>query len=249
MAQNLQVAEVPARPTDAAPAEAAARAPQRGTDADPGPGTTPPWWRQAWVIPLAVVVFAFLMFVWPPYLGLDPKASLIPIRPDSPAHYPMLVAHIATGTIALLTVVLQLWPWVRRKHPRVHRWVGRTYVFAGVLPSAVLAFLITPLSAGPSVGTTLGGILWLVSTAMGTWRALQGNVRSHRQWMLYSFAFAINIVWGRVFVVLLLSLGVQDQALWGQITGTAPWLGWVINLFLVQWWLNRTASRPVSELI
>ncbi|MFD8645423.1 DUF2306 domain-containing protein [Streptomyces zaomyceticus] len=209
----------------------------------------PAWWRRPWVLPLGVVVFAFLSFVWPPYLGLDPKASLIPIRPGSPQHYPMLVAHIATGTIALVTVVLQLWPWLRRSHPAAHRLIGRAYVFAGVLPSALLAFFITPLSMGPSVGTTLGGVLWLFTTGMGFTRAVQGRILAHRMWMLYSFAFAINIVWGRVFVVLLMSLGVQNQAIWSQVAGTAPWLGWVINLFLVQWWLNRTADRPLKEVV
>lgn len=201
------------------------------------------------MLPLGVVVFAFLSMVWPPYLGLDPKASLIPIRPGAPQHYPMLVAHIATGTIALVTVVLQLWPWLRRRHPAAHRLIGRAYVFAGVLPSALLAFFITPLSMGPSVGTTLGGVLWLFTTGMGFTRAVQGRIEAHRMWMLYSFAFAINIVWGRVFVVLLMSLGVQNQEIWGQVAGTAPWLGWVINLFLVQWWLNRTADRPLKEIV
>ncbi|MFJ9810805.1 DUF2306 domain-containing protein [Streptomyces sp. NPDC101158] len=219
--------------------------PRTGTPSSKAPA----WWRRPWVIPLGVVVLAFLSFVWPPYLGLDPKTSLIPIRPEAPQHYPMLVAHIATGTIALVTVVLQLWPWLRRRHPAVHRWSGRVYVFAGVLPSAILAFLITPLSMGPSVGTTLGGVMWLFTTAMGFVRAVQHRFLSHRMWMLYSFAFAINIVWGRVFVVLLMSLGVQSQAIWGQVVGTAPWLGWVINLFLVQWWLNRTAGRPLKELV
>ncbi|MCY0942932.1 DUF2306 domain-containing protein [Streptomyces antarcticus] len=249
MAQNLQVAEARPRPVEDAPEHPDALPPQRVPDAAVSVTAARPWWRQAWVIPLAVVVFAFLMMVWPPYLGLDPKTSLIPIRTGSPAHYPMLVAHIATGTIALLTVILQLWPWIRRNRPELHRWAGRTYVYAGAVPSALLAFLITPLSMGPSVGTTLGGVLWLFTTGMGTWRAVQGNIRSHRQWMLYSFAFAINIVWGRVFVVLLMSFEVQNQAVWAQITGTAPWLGWVINLFLVQWWLNRTADRPVKDLI
>nr|WP_155074309.1 DUF2306 domain-containing protein [Streptomyces taklimakanensis] len=207
------------------------------------------WWRRPWVIPLAVVVLAFLVHVWPPYLGLDPEASLIPIRPDAAQHYPLLVAHIATGTIALLTVVPQLWPRLRRRHPAVHRWSGRLYVFAGALPSAILAFLITPLSMGPSVGTTLGGVLWLVTTVMGFVRAVQGRFVSHRMWMLYSFAFAINIVWGRVFVVVLETLHVQSQWVWAQVVGTAPWLGWVINLIAVQWWLNRTAGRPLKELV
>ncbi|WP_312866138.1 DUF2306 domain-containing protein [Streptomyces boluensis] len=242
MAQHLKVAEPETPPAAAGPPAPARAAASAGSPARA-------WWRRPWVVPLAVVVLGFLSYVLPPYLGLDPKASLIPIRADAPAHYPMLVAHIGTGSIALLTVCLQLWPWLRRQRPAVHRWSGRVYVFVGVLPSAVLSFLITPLSPAPSIGTTLGGILWVITTGMGFWRAVQGRYLAHRRWMLYSFAFAINIVWGRVFFYVLELLGVTNQTIISQVVGTAPWLGWVINLFLVQWWLNRTADRKLKDLV
>ena len=207
------------------------------------------WWERPWVIPLAVVVVAFLIYIWPPYLGLDKNKSLIPIRPDAPQHYPLLVLHITFGSIALLTVCLQLWPWLRRKYPAAHRWSGRTYVFAGAIPAGVTAMLITPLAQAATIGTTLGGVFWLITTSVGWVKARQRQYRAHRRWMLYSFAFAINIVWGRVFVYTFTHLGVSDPKVWEQLGLTAPWLGWVINLFLVQWWLNRTATRPIAQLV
>jgi hypothetical protein len=240
MTQNLERVAVPAG--DGEPD-------RRGTSVDKTKGKRARrWFERPWVIPLAVIVVAFLLYIWPPYFGLDPNQSLIPIRSDSPQHYPLLVLHIAFGSVALLTVCLQLWPWLRRHHPAVHRWSGRTYVFAGAIPAGLTAMLITPLSPAPTLGTTLGGVLWLITTTVGFVRARQRRYRAHRRWMLYSFAFAINIVWGRVFGVVFTELGVTDPALWAQIGLTAPWLGWVINLFLVQWWLNRTATRPVGQL-
>ncbi|ASO20920.1 hypothetical protein FHR81_001888 [Actinoalloteichus hoggarensis] len=211
-----------------------------------GTASRPRWWRRPWVVPLVVVVLAFLAIAWPPYLTLDPARSLIVIREDSAVHYPLLVSHIVFGTVALVTVCLQLWPALRRRRPAVHRWSGRLYVFAGALPSAVIAMVITPLSPAPSVGTTLGGVFWLVTTTMGFIRARQRRYRQHRRWMLFSFAFAINIVWGRVFMIVLTMFGIDDPAVFAQIGLTAPWLGWVINVFLVQWWLNRTERREAA---
>jgi len=31
------------------------------------------------------------------------------------------VAHILFGSVALVTACLQIWPWLRRTHPTVHR--------------------------------------------------------------------------------------------------------------------------------
>lgn len=204
------------------------------------------WWRRPWLLPLAVVIVWFLSYVWPPYLSLDPSTSLLPIRPDVGAHYPLLVAHIAFGTIAILTVALQVWPWLRKQHPAVHRWSGRVYVFGGAIPSVIIAFVITPLSAFPTIGTTLGGVFWLVSTVMGYVRARQRRWTEHRRWMLYSFAMTLNVVWGRVLMVVL-PLTPIDATVQGHAFEATPWVGWVINLVLVQWWLNRTSSKPVAQ--
>lgn len=206
------------------------------------------WWRRPWLLPLAVVIVWFLFYVWPPYLNLDPAKSLIPIRPESAVHFPMLVAHIAFGTIAMVTVFLQVWPWLRRRYPVVHRWVGRTYVFGGALPAVILAFLITPLSPFPTIGTTLGGVFWFVATVMGYVRGRQRRWVEHRRWMLYSFAMTLNVIWGRILMVVL-PLTPIDAEIQGHAFAATPWLGWVINLIAVQWWLNRTANKPVSQLV
>jgi hypothetical protein len=206
------------------------------------------WWRRPWLLPLAVVIVWFLTYVWPPYLGLDPSQSLIPIRPGSSVHYPFLVAHIVFGSIALTTLVLQVWPWLRRRYPVAHTWIGRVYVFGGALPSVILAFLITPLSPFPTIGTTLGGVFWFFTTIMGYVRGRQRRWIEHRRWMLYSFAMATNVIWGRIFMVLLPLTPIEAEVQ-GHVFEATPWIGWVINLVLVQLWLNRTAHKPVSELV
>jgi hypothetical protein len=41
----------------------------------------------------------------------------------------------------------------------------------------------------------------------------------------------------------------NNETVQGHLFGAAPWLGWVINLIAVQWWLHRTSNRPVAELV
>jgi hypothetical protein len=228
-----------------------AREAERDAPVPPPVPASPPrvgraWWRKPWVIPLAVLIVlvaAFLIDELPPYLGLDPAKARITLDEGFRLHYPLLVGHIACGTIALVTLCLQVWPWLRLKHPAVHRISGRLYVFAGVLPSAVMALVITPVAAGGYVGIVTHAVLWVSATLIGWRKMRQRRVIEHRRFMLYSFALTLGILWGRATVLLwpLLPEGTNISMLFEM----ARWFGWVVNLILVQWWLERTRRRPV----
>jgi hypothetical protein len=209
------------------------------------------WWQRPWVLPLALVVVAFLIYVWQPYVGLDIKKSRIPLNHSAPEeNYALLVSHIFFGTIALGTLCLQVWPWLRRHHPAVHRWSGRLYVFAGALPCALIVAALVPLAGTPlgAVGQAIAAVGWLVTTIMGYLRARQRRYGAHRRWMLYSFAFALNIVWGRVFVIVLGLFNITNAAVFLQGGEASTWLGWVINLWLVRVWLDRKISARRATL-
>lgn len=208
---------------------------------------TRPWWRRPWVVPLTVLVVGFLVYALPPYLTLDPAQSRSQLNAAFPPHYPMLELHIAFGTVAIVTVCLQLWPWLRQRHPAVHRTSGRLYVFAGMGPSAVLALAITPVTSLTLIGK-VGAVAWavlgLITTITGFLMARRRRFSDHRRWMLYSFAFAMTPITGRALfypVLLVPGLDFQDLVLIGQIG--AFWLGWIINVALVALWLRRTPRR------
>ncbi|MGH3787269.1 MAG: DUF2306 domain-containing protein, partial [Pseudonocardiaceae bacterium] len=161
-----------------------------------------------WIAPLAVLTVSFLAFSLPPYLSLDPSRSRLPVPPDYPWYYPMLVTHIFFGSVALLTACLQVWPWLRRQHPKVHRGSGRIYVFAGALPAGIVVLTITPFGVwGPNQQTanTMLGLLWLATTLAGYRAARQRRFADHREWMIRSFALAFSIVanrpWGIVCIL------------------------------------------------
>ena len=57
-----------------------------------------------WTIaPLLVVVIAFVAFSLLPYLTFDPARSRVPVGAAVRGYYPLLVAHVVFGSIALLT--------------------------------------------------------------------------------------------------------------------------------------------------
>ncbi|HEY0640189.1 MAG TPA: DUF2306 domain-containing protein [Pseudonocardiaceae bacterium] len=216
---------------------------QAPTGTGTGTGAAPAWWRRPWMIPLWLIAGAWLLYFVPRYLTFDPARSLVPPNPSYPLHYPLLVGHVIFGTVALVTACLQVWPWLRERHPAVHRWSGRLFVFAGVLPSGILAIAIVPVSfAAP--GNAANAILWFVTTFIGFRAIRRRDYAKHRRWMIYSFAVTMQIVWGRALFLAspLFPAHPHTQAL---VIETASWLGFVVNLLIAQWWIERTADRPL----
>jgi uncharacterized membrane protein YozB (DUF420 family) len=213
------------------------------------------WYRRPWVAPFAFVVVAFVAFSLPPYLTLDPALSRVPRPAEHAWHFPVLVAHVVFGSVAILTCVVQVWPWFRQRYPVAHRRIGRVYVLGGVLPAGVSAVAIGAVSPfGPlnQVGTVLMGLLWLAFTVAGFRMARQRRFVDHRRWMIRSFALTASIMSNRIWAVVAVvvyspqldtTFGGSEVALGQAVSGTAAWLGWVVPLLVAEWWLERGDAR------
>ncbi|WP_037078603.1 DUF2306 domain-containing protein [Pseudonocardia spinosispora] len=220
------------------------------------------WWRRPWIAPLLVLVVLFLVVSLPRYLTLDPAQSLVPPRPGYPPHYALLVGHIFFGSVALLTCCLQVWPWLRRHFPLLHRLAGRAYFFLGVFPAAVLVLGVAPVSSSgfvSSIGNTLLAVLWLYTSVRGYRTARRRRYAEHRRWMIRSFALTTSIVANRVWLFACLAVaetqldttyGGNETAMIQAAAGASVWLSWVVNILVAEWWLERTrvSARPAPEL-
>jgi hypothetical protein len=211
-------------------------------------------------LPLGLLTALFLVYALPPYLGLDPAKSRLPQPAGTPWFYPALVVHIGFGSIAMLTAVLQVWPWLRRKHPQVHRWSGRVYVFGAVLPATVAALGVAPFSssggASAHLANTLLALLWFGTTVAGYRAARARRYADHREWMVRSIVLAFSIIANRLWTVVCMLVfapsafgeGPVVLADLHQAVGAAAWLSWVLNLLLAELWLQRTRRRvPAAQ--
>jgi uncharacterized membrane protein len=205
-----------------------------------------PFWRRPWVLPLAAVVAFHLYMSINPFIGVPEAQAPIPPHDNFPAYYPVLIVHMVTGTIAMLTMVLQVWPRLREKFPKVHRVSGRVYVVSVVV--AALAGFVVIWFAVPwgKVGSLCMLIFWVWSTVAGYVAIRRGNHVTHRRYMLYSFAVSANNMWASITMLAIFELGLPfDLVWWGE---AARWIPWVGNLMLVQWWLYYTARKGRTPL-
>ncbi|MCG8921856.1 DUF2306 domain-containing protein [Lentzea sp. CC55] len=217
--------------------------------------TAPPrrktWWRRPWIAPLMMVVAAFLAFSVPPYLTFDPAHSRLEPPPGNDLYYPLLVAHVLCGTVAMATACFQVWPAFRARHRTGHRITGRVYVYAGALPAGVLGLYVGwHTTAGPSVlvANLVGSALWVVTTATGLWMARRRRYDEHRRWMSRSFALAMSIALSRVINVPAMivltpqvdtAFGGNEVLMRNTATSIGVWLSPLLLLLLTDWVLER----------
>lgn len=205
--------------------------------------------RHTWLVAMALAAVAMLAFSLPVYIPPEMSTSRIP--PENAFHYVMLVGHIFTGAVALLAGLAQLWPWLRRTHPVVHRWTGRAYFFLGVFPSigfAAVATYYAPFgfSNQAALGTLV--ILWTITGIAGYRAVRQRRYSDHRKWMLRNYAMTYaGAVTTRLFQpVAYAFIALQPGTYQGDETlithdlaGAGAWLGLIVNVIVVEWYVER----------
>jgi hypothetical protein len=187
--------------------------------------------------------FSFLVTVLSVGLALFSfrYVARVGLVPANVAHnkyfHPWLYIHALGAGTALLLGPFQLFDGIRGRWPQAHRWSGRVYVagcFVGAVTGVVLAAGTT---SGKIVGLgfATGGILWLHTTSQGWYEATQRHWDRHRAWMIRSFAFAFSAVPFRMFLVILIQLGMRQVS----AEEIASWLSWVLNALVAEIYLRR----------
>jgi uncharacterized membrane protein len=206
-----------------------------------------------WLLFVVAIIFALVLTY--PYLSLDIDNSRLAVR-DS-LQYSVLVVHIFTATVALVLGPLQFMPKVRA-HRRIHRTLGRVYLFAGVLPSAVATIPVAIWSGRPvtQIGLTTAAILWLITGALAYRAARRHDFIAHRAWMMRNYALTFLAVTSRILVPALLLVqlpfsGANAASIGQSATAMIPigqTLGWIINLIFVEILIRRSRTRTRSVL-
>ena len=209
---------------------------------------TPRKARKIWLMFIVATVFGTVLVS--PYLLLDMNDSRLDVNGE--AHYALLVAHIFTAVVALVLGPLQFIPAIRRRR-RIHRTIGRIYLLAGVLPSALTAVPVALLSGRliTQIGLSIPAVLWGITGTLAYRAARRHDYTAHQNWMMRNYALTFLAVTSRILVPLLLlaqvpftttSAGsIGDNAASMIPVGQA--LGWIVNLSAAEILIRRRRSR------
>jgi hypothetical protein len=160
---------------------------------------------------------------------------------SNPMAHPWLWIHAGLAATALLTGPWQFMPRVRARWPQVHRWLGRTYIFACLVGGFAGLLLASGSTAGPiaRAGFGLLAVIWIGVNAQGFRLAVTGRYAEHRQWMIRSFALTFAAVTLRIYLPLAQAAGVDFMVAYRAIS----WLSWVPNLILAELYVRGLPRR------
>lgn len=182
----------------------------------------------------AVLSVGIALYAWHYLL---PNAFAPPGIKENPMAYPWLFVHAGLAGIAMLLGPFQFLPRLRMKQPRLHRWIGRTYVFACLFGGSAGLALATGSTAGPIARMGFAGlaVCWLLTTGMAWRQALARNFDDHRRWMIRSFALTFAAVTLRLYLPFPPLMGIPFIEGYRAIS----WLCWVPNLIAAELYLAR----------
>lgn len=187
------------------------------------------WWALFALSSALVAAYAFA-FLSMPFRGSPIEQQFAVSGADVPLHFYL-------AGLALLVAPLQLVGVLRRRWPRLHRCIG--WLYAGsVVVGSVSGFSLALNAQGGLPARTafvILALLWPAVTALGIRHAIARDFVRHRRWMLRSVALTYAAVTLRVVLFGGMALGLSFVPVYI----AAAWLGWTINLAVVEWWLRR----------
>lgn len=155
----------------------------------------------------------------------------------NPFGVPWLVVHVAGAVVALALGSIQVIPALRRGRRRPHRWIGRVYVMGCLMGGVAGLVLAIGSTAGPVASAGFGGlaVAWITVNVLGWRAAVQGRFVDHRRWMVRSWALTLAAVTLRLYLPLVVLLGLPFVPWYRAIS----FLAWVPNLVVAELWLRR----------
>jgi hypothetical protein len=162
--------------------------------------------------------------------------------------------HLLLAAFITVAGVLQLIPQVRAAVPRLHRWIGRSYIAAvGTATVAGVALLWTLGTVGDltqHIGMTLdAAVIWFCGVM--AWRhAAARRIDIHRRWALRLFLAANGVWFFRIGLMLWLLIwqrpvGFDAQTFVGPFLSALAFAQFVVPLAVLE--LYFRAQRPASS--
>jgi uncharacterized membrane protein len=160
---------------------------------------------------------------------------------------PWIFVHAGMASTALILGPFQFIARLRARAPKIHRWMGRTYVVACLLGAVSGLFLATGTNAGPiaQAGFGLLAVCWFVANVQAWRMALAGRYAEHRRWMVRSFAMTFAAVTLRLYLPIAPVMGYAFMPAYVAIS----WLCWVPNLMVAELYLNWARLRPAPARV
>ncbi|SDS59064.1 DUF2306 domain-containing protein [Opitutus sp. GAS368] len=147
--------------------------------------------------------------------------------------------HVFSSIFTLLAGFSQFSPEILKRHKRVHKLIGRIYVWDVLLINFPTALIMAVYANGhiPSkIAFLTLDCLWFWFTLKALIEVKRGNIANHRDNMMRSYALTFSAVTLRTWRLIFASFSNFDPE---TIYMIDAWMGFVPNLLFVEWLIAR----------
>jgi uncharacterized membrane protein len=191
---------------------------------------------------LGVAAYATLGYLVMPLGSLvhpDMKAAFV-------AHPVAVYLHVFSAAVALLLGPFQFSARLRRARIHIHRWVGRLYLFAGVLMGGLSGLYLAQFAYGGFVarlGFATLAVCWLYTGSRAFLAIRRKAIDEHEKWIVRNFSLTFAAVTLRIYVPLSVAAGADFAIAYPIIA----WLCWLPNLLLSGRLYKALRSNPLRR--
>ena len=155
--------------------------------------------------------------------------------------------HVYASFWVLLAGFTQFSKKLMRSNSKLHRSFGYIYVINILLitgPAGLLMGFYANGGITSRIGFVLLAALWIFFTAMALIRARQKNFKSHRAYMIRSYALTLSAITLRAWkyaITNTVELPPMD------VYRVVAWVGWVVNLIVAEFLIRKFNSSRVQK--
>lgn len=144
-----------------------------------------------------------------------------------------LFIHVVLGIVATLIGPFQFLSSLRKKHPGIHRKLGKLYISSVFVSTFISFYLVYTSGLGLvyAAGLATLGIAWISVTGLAWLSILKGNIELHRRSMLKSYILTLAFVCNRWVEDILAVVGIGD---FFERKTLMAWACWAIPLLVTE---------------
>jgi len=202
-------------------------------------------------------VLIYLFFCWLmlritiQYIPYNTDVAFLRIKQDVidvPFYKLAFFTHVYTTMFVLIAGFTQFSAYIRKHFREIHRYSGWVYAFTVLFLAGPSGFYMGIYANGGVISQTafcLLAVLWICFTAMAIKSAVKRDFKSHRKYMIRSFALTLSAITLRAWkyvVVLLFEPRPMD------VYQLVAWLGWIPNLIIAEIIIYKLYHKPNTKL-
>jgi len=187
---------------------------------------------------MAYAFFAYLLVrISLQYIPYDTDVAFLRIKQDVidiPFYKIAFFTHVYTAILVLPAGFTQFSLYIRRKLPALHRYSGWVYAAVVILlagPSGLYMGVYANGGFISQISFILLAVLWITFTLIAVIKAVQGDYKSHREFLFRSFALTISAITLRAWKYLLVFL-FEPRPM--DVYQIVAWLGWIPNIIIAE---------------